>query len=199
MSLAYEQAVPDDGDGSDESAADIGTIILEAQRFADNTATQARRTADALIRNAQVEAEQILEEARRRAAQEAAHTVEEARRQAAEEAARSSAPAGDSPVPPEAVSQLVATIDGFARTNRALVEELGFLRQSLAPTTAAPTTPGAPATAPSAARPPQTSLHAVRTAPAQVPAPAAPAVPPQHVAPQQPGPAPAYQSAPPRA
>ena len=197
MSLAYEQAVPDDGDGSDESAADIGTIILEAQRFADHTATQARRTADALIRNAQVEAEQILEEARRRAAEEAGRTVEEARRRAAEEAARTpSAPAGEAPVPPEAVSQLVATIDGFARTNRALVEELGFLRQSLAPTTAAPTTPGAPATAPSAARPPQTSLHAVRTAPAQVPA---PAVPPQHVAPQQPGPAPAYQSAPPRA
>jgi len=178
MSLAYEQAVPGDGDGSSEPTAEIGTIILEAQRFADHTATQARRTADALIRNAQVEAEQILEEARRRAAEEASRTP--------------SAPAGEAPVPPEAVSQLVATIDGFARTNRALVEELSFLRQSLAPSAPAPASNGVHAVG--ATRPAPSAAQAT-PGPVQVPT---PPTPPQHSAPQQPGPAPAYQSAPPR-
>ena len=193
MSLAYEQAVPGDGDGSSEPTAEIGTIILEAQRFADHTATQARRTADALIRNAQVEAEQILEEARRRGAEEAGRTVEEARRRAAEEASRTpSAPAGEAPVPPEAVSQLVATIDGFARTNRALVEELSFLRQSLAPSAPAPASNGVHAVG--ATRPAPSAAQAT-PGPVQVPT---PPTPPQHSAPQQPGPAPAYQSAPPR-
>ena len=180
MSLAYEQADPDDDDddGSRQAAPDIGSIILEAQRFADHTADQARRTADALIRHAQVEAERIVERARVQAAEEAGRITEEAARQAAEEAARIEAEPVGPPVPPEAITQLVSTIDGFARTNRALVEELTLLRQSLAPT-AAPTTPPA-------ARPPQSTLHAV-------PAGSQPSAPPQ------PGPAPAHQAAPTRA
>ena len=112
-----------------------------------------------------------------------------------EEAARAVAPPVDSPVPPEALTQLVATIDGFARTNRALVEELSVLRQSLTPSGGVPANGGVQA-APPAARPPQSALHAVQTAPVQVPAQAAA---PQHAAPQQPGPAPAYQPAPSRA
>ena len=52
MGLTYDQG-SNPTNGSTPSEAEIGTIIVEAQRFADETALQARRAADALIRDAQ--------------------------------------------------------------------------------------------------------------------------------------------------
>jgi hypothetical protein len=132
MSVGFEQGAGNPPAGTQPSGVEIGNIIVEAQRFADETAAEARRAADALVAQAQAEAARIIEQARRQADQSLAQ-AEQARAQAEQARAQAAAtPSGGSPVPAEALAQLTATIDGFSRTNGALVEELSLLRQTLA-------------------------------------------------------------------
>ena len=90
----------------------IGDIMLKVQRFAEETAEDARRQARAVIADAQVEAASIVSRARREA----------------EEVAVQAAP----PIAPEAITNLCSAIEEFATTNRVLVDELVQLRQALA-------------------------------------------------------------------
>jgi hypothetical protein len=90
----------------------IGDIMLKVQRFAEETAEDARRQARAVLAEAQVEAASIVSRARREA--------EEISGQATPQIA------------PEAVTNLCSAIEEFATTNRVLVDELVQLRQALA-------------------------------------------------------------------
>ena len=89
----------------------IGDIMLKVQRFADETAEEARRQARSVVAGAQVEAASIVARARRQA----------------EEISVPVAPS----LAPEAVAKLCSAIDEFADTNRILVEELDLLRREL--------------------------------------------------------------------
>ena len=86
--------------------------MVKVQRFADETAEDARRLARAVIADAQVEAAAIVSRARREA----------------EEIGAKAAPQ----IAPEAVTNLCSAIEEFATTNRVLVDELVQLRQVLA-------------------------------------------------------------------
>ena len=90
---------------------EIGDIMLKVQRFADETAEEARRQARAILADAHVEAASIVTRARR----EAEEIAEQA----------------DPRIAPEAVGHLCTAIEEFAATNRVLVDELGQLRQVL--------------------------------------------------------------------
>jgi vacuolar-type H+-ATPase subunit H len=89
----------------------IGDIMLQVQRFADETAEEAQRQARAVIADAQVEAASIVSRARREAEEIAAAAIPQ--------------------ISPEAVASLCSAIEGFAETNRVLVEELAQLRDAL--------------------------------------------------------------------
>ncbi len=89
----------------------IGEIMLKVQRFADETAEDARRQARSVVADAQVEAASIVARARREAEELAAQAPPQ--------------------VAPEAVIKLCTAIEEFADTNRVLVDELVRLRQSL--------------------------------------------------------------------
>ncbi len=90
---------------------EIGDIMLKVQRFADETAEDARRQARAAIADAQVEAAAIVSRARREADEITTQAVPK--------------------ISPDAVSNLCSAIEAFADTNRALVDELVQLRQAL--------------------------------------------------------------------
>lgn len=90
----------------------IGDIMLKVQRFADETAEEARRRPRSVVAGAQVEAASIVARARRQA----------------EEISVPVAPS----LAPEAVAKLCSAIDEFADTNRILVDELVQLRRALA-------------------------------------------------------------------
>jgi hypothetical protein len=149
MTAAYEHGGQYPGNGAAPSGqpteTEIGNIIIEAQRFADATAVEARRAADAIVAQARAEADRIVQEAQRQAVATATHAL----------------PA----LPPAALSQLVATIDGFARTNSALIGELAYLRQSLAAQSGAQAVqPAAPE--PAVTRPSPAPVPIPQTAPA---------------------------------
>ena len=93
----------------------IGDIMVKVQRFADETAEDARRVARAIIADAHVEAASIVSRARREA----------------EEVAAQPAPQAAPQIAPEAVANLCSAIEEFANTNRVLVDELVQLRQTL--------------------------------------------------------------------
>ncbi len=124
MTAAYEHGGQYPGNGAAPAGppteTEVGNIIIEAQRFADETALEARRAAEAIVAQAQAEADRIVQEARHQAVATATIT--------------------GPTIPADAVTHLAATIDGFARTNTALIEELALLRQSLA-TQASPVSP----------------------------------------------------------
>jgi vacuolar-type H+-ATPase subunit H len=90
---------------------EIGDIMLKVQRFADETAEEAQRQARALVADAQVEAASIVSRARREAEEIGAAAVPQ--------------------ISPEAVASLCSAIEGFAETNRVLVDELAQLRDAL--------------------------------------------------------------------
>jgi hypothetical protein len=90
---------------------EIGDIMLKVQRFADETAEEAQRQARAIVADAQVEAASIVSRARREADDVVAAAVPQ--------------------ISPEAVASLCSAIEGFAETNRVLVEELALLRDAL--------------------------------------------------------------------
>ncbi len=89
---------------------EIGDVLAQVQRFADETAEEAEQKAKAIIESARAEATAII----MRAEQEA-----------------SSGTVHQSPVSPEAILTLCAAIEEFAETNRALVSELSLLSQAL--------------------------------------------------------------------
>ena len=91
---------------------EIGDIMLQVQQFAEQAAEDARRQARSVIAEAQVEAASIVARARREA----------------EDITEQAAPT----IAPEAVTKLCSAIEGFAETNRVLVDELAYLRQALA-------------------------------------------------------------------
>jgi vacuolar-type H+-ATPase subunit H len=90
---------------------EIGDIMLKVQRFADETAEEAQRQARTLIADAQIEAASIVSRARREAEEIATEAVPQ--------------------ISPEAVASLCSAIEGFAETNRVLVDELAQLRDAL--------------------------------------------------------------------
>jgi hypothetical protein len=92
--------------------AAIGDIMMKVQRFADETAEEAKQKARAVIADAQVEAATIVARARREAEEIASQTA--------------------LPIAPEAVTNLCSAIEEFSNTNKVLVNELVQLRQALA-------------------------------------------------------------------
>jgi F0F1-type ATP synthase membrane subunit b/b' len=85
--------------------------MLKVQRFADETAEEAQRQARAIVADAQLEAASIVSRARREAEEVTATAVPQ--------------------ISPEAVATLCSAIEGFAETNRVLVDELAQLRDAL--------------------------------------------------------------------
>ena len=96
------------------SEAEVGDVLLQAQRFSDEVADEADGRARAVVAQANAEAVRILEEARHQAAE----IVAESRR---------------STITVEALFELTTAIDAFARNNRELLVELEALRATLAP------------------------------------------------------------------
>jgi len=98
-------------------------IMLRVQRFADETAEEAKQRARAVISDAHVEAATI---------------VARARREAEGIAAQATLPDATG-----AVADLCSVIEEFSRTSRALVDELVHLRLALAgPYSDTPISPG---------------------------------------------------------
>jgi cell division septum initiation protein DivIVA len=129
------------------SEAEIGSIMLQLQRFADESAEEARRKADEVIAAAEAQAAAMIQRASETAtsaqamlqsAQAEAQAVVQAALADAqaitERAHYRSAQTAPSPTPsisPDTVATLSAAIEEFARTNSDLVAELAQLRQSL--------------------------------------------------------------------
>ena len=90
---------------------EIGDVLAQVQRFADETAEEAEEKAKAIIDSARAEATAII----RRAEQEAS----------------TGTALPQPPVSPEAILTLCTAIEEFAATNRALVSELSLLSQAL--------------------------------------------------------------------
>ncbi len=92
--------------GESQPELEIGDVLAQVQRFADETAEEAEQKAKAIIESARAEATAIIS----RAEQEA-----------------STGASGQPPVSPEAILTLCTAIEEFAETNRALVSELSLL------------------------------------------------------------------------
>jgi hypothetical protein len=129
----------------------IGELFIRAQDYVNEALADAEARACQLIADAEFEAAQIVDEAR----DEARRIINEARRATA--------------LPPEAVRQLQATIEGFARLNRELLGELTHLGEALA-SYAQPRLPTPPAATP----PPPPGLYVQLPPPPRRPSPPAP-------------------------
>ena len=117
MSTQLEQATLRIGqvEAARVAEAEVGEVLLRAQRFSEEVAEEADQKARAVVSQANAEALRILEEARRRAAE----ILAESRRAA---------------IPVEVLFELTSAIDTFARNNRELLVELEALRTELTPT-----------------------------------------------------------------
>ncbi len=117
--------------------SEIGGIMLQLQRYADETTDDAERKAQAILASAHAQATEIIRQAGETAGSanaivQAAHAeaqaiVDQARHHAAELASRIRPP-----ISPETVYALSTAIEEFANTNRTLVAELTQLRHALA-------------------------------------------------------------------
>jgi F0F1-type ATP synthase membrane subunit b/b' len=90
---------------------EIGDVLAQVQRFADETAEEAEQKATAIVESARAEATALL--------------------MRAEQEASVGAVQGQAPISPEAILKLCNAIEEFAETNRALVSELSLLSQAL--------------------------------------------------------------------
>jgi cell division septum initiation protein DivIVA len=90
---------------------EIGDVLAQVQRFADETAEEAEQKAKAIIESARAEATAIIVRA--------------------EQEASTGTVVRQPPVSPEAILTLCHAIEEFAETNRALVSELSLLSQAL--------------------------------------------------------------------
>jgi hypothetical protein len=109
-----------------QAEAEIGRLFVEAQTYVDHSLEEARDEAGHILAGARDEAGRIVAAART----EADRIVAEANARAdaiVAEARRSAI------LNPEAVTRLTSTIEGFARMNTELTEELTLLRSSLQP------------------------------------------------------------------
>jgi len=129
----------------------IGELFVRAQDYVNEALADAEERARQLIADAEFEAAQIVDDAR----DEAHRIINEARRATA--------------LAPEAVRQLQATIEGFARLNRELLGELTHLGEALA-SYAQPRL----AMSPAAALPPPPGLYVQLPPPPRRPSPPAP-------------------------
>jgi hypothetical protein len=93
--------------------AKIGELFIRVQDYISRATAEAEEHALNLIAEAEFEAARIVATAK----EEAHRLLSEARRPAS--------------LPPEAITQLQMTIDGFARLNNELLRELGTLNQTL--------------------------------------------------------------------
>ena len=117
---------------------EIGELLLQVQRFVDETAHEAERNARAIIEGAKTEANRIVEQSRQEAEQTGHAIIEAAIVEANRVMEDSRTIAPERPVPttqsvdPQVVSNLTDAIAEFAGTNRLLVDELVRLRNGLA-------------------------------------------------------------------
>ncbi len=115
---------------------EIGTLLVRAQRFADETANEAEQKAQEVISAAEAKAAEIIQratDAERVARAKVVSTqagepaiIEQARQQA-----RPIAPQTHPPIPTEAIATLSAAIEECTDTNRTLASELVKLRLTL--------------------------------------------------------------------
>ena len=134
---------------------EIGNIMIQLQRFTDETAAEAERKAQAVIAGAEAQAAVLIQQAseangQAQAIVQAAHVEAQSIVQAAQAHAESiaqQAQAGTAllatgpAIAPDTVQALCSAIEEFAATNQTLVAELAELRQALqapAPSAAAP-------------------------------------------------------------
>jgi len=109
--------------GSSTGGLEMGSLFVQAQRFADQTADEAERNAQEVISAAEAKAAEIIQ----RAPLAGPAPVPES----------APAPAGAVAVParptiaPEAIANLSAAIAEFADTNRTLTAEIVKLRQAI--------------------------------------------------------------------
>jgi hypothetical protein len=109
--LPLEMEPADQQPRESQPELEIGDVLAQVQRFADETAEEAEQKAKAIIDSARAEATAII----MRAEQEASAGTAQ----------------GQSPVSPEAILTLCTAIEEFAETNRALVSELSLLSKAL--------------------------------------------------------------------
>ncbi len=172
------------------SDAEIGNIMVQVQRFADETADEAERQAQAIVASAQAQAGDIVRQAEEwatnaRAVVQAAHTEAQAIVEQARQHAATIPPAGQPLISSETITTLSAAIEDFANTNRVLVNELTQLRQSLAASSVAVDSQQYAAPSPSALAPEHASWHPAPAGPDQAQQPYPAAVQPYQVAPAQ--------------
>jgi hypothetical protein len=127
---------------SESSGLEIGSLFVKAQRFVDETASEAERKAQEVILAAEAKAAEIIQRA---TAAEWAARAKGASDQAEEAAitqhdgqqAEAITPQARAPIPPEAIATLSAAIEEFAGANRTLAVELVKLRLALGESSAA--------------------------------------------------------------
>jgi hypothetical protein len=127
-----------DRQSASSTGLEIGSLFIKAQRFADETASEAERKAQEVILAAEAKAAEIIQRA---TAAEWAARAKNASDQAEEAAItehdgqqpRAITPQAQAqaPVPPEAIATLSAAIEEFADANRTLAAELVKLRLAL--------------------------------------------------------------------
>ena len=117
---------------------EVGDLLLQVQRFVDETAHEAERNARAIIEGAKSEANRIVEQSRQEAGHSGQAIIETARAEADRIAVESNREATGHPilatpsVDPHVISNLTNAIAEFAGTNRLLIDELVQLRNELA-------------------------------------------------------------------
>jgi hypothetical protein len=125
-----------DRQSESSTGLEIGSLFIKAQRFADETASEAERKAQEVILAAEAKAAEIIQRA---TAAEWAARAKNASDQAEEAAITEHdgqqpgaiTPQAQAPVPPEAIATLSAAIEEFADANRTLAAELVKLRLAL--------------------------------------------------------------------
>ena len=142
---------------------EIGNIMIQLQRFTDETAAEAERKAQEVIAGAEAQAAVLIQRAseangQAQAIVQSAHAEAQSIVQAAHAQAESIAQqtranttlmATGPAIAPETVQALCSAIEEFAATNQTLVAELAELRQALqAPAPTAFASPAPPAASP---------------------------------------------------
>jgi vacuolar-type H+-ATPase subunit H len=143
LSASREQA-PASAPAGFSQEDEIGELLLQVQRFVDETAHEAERNARSIIEGAKTEANRIVEQSRQEAEQTGHAIIKAATFEANRVMENSRNIAPQRPIPttqsvdPQVVSNLTNAIAEFAGTNRLLFDELVQLRNALA---AAPLSP----------------------------------------------------------
>jgi hypothetical protein len=121
---------------------EIGSLFVKAQRFLDETASEAERKAQEVILGAEAKAAEIIQRATSaewaaRARNASVQTEEAAITEHDGQQAGAITPQAQAPIPHEAITTLSAAIEEFAGANRTLAAELVKLRLALGESSAA--------------------------------------------------------------